>query len=449
MHPSHFFLIFFQVKSFVSKVENSSSSNSSRYSKVIGAKPFKRPSLSQMTTTATVTAPTSLPATASLAKADILAASRRPSAVTNGTTEPPAAAAAVITPSEANGDVAKPQFYFGQELTNGHGENSLQTASKTASKNSLQTASKQSAIDKVKMNEAVSHPKNILINPGYKIKDYVDPAEKSGKPSFAFGEPPIVRKTSAASNTVEMAKSSNRPASVSPAKQQQSRSPEPMIEPLVRNYSKFATEASSGSAAAPSSTVSEFRVPRPNLKPTLTKKKAIQIVAERAAFEAEVATGRSRLKKVNGSVGLDDADSASPSLQSMPPPPPPLMHFNTSSVTTPSGSVISPAPRLPLPPIPSSSSSRSGMAKPASGFQTAARKAMFSNPRDELMSAIRGRAGGNGLRKVLCDVRQIERKGLLTNQSFLFRRREKISRLLRAERLFLDKFWSKNKTKKQ
>jgi hypothetical protein len=89
------------------------------------------------------------------------------------------------------------------------------------------------------------------------------------------------------------------------------------------------------------------------------------------------------------------------------------------------------------------------MAKPASGFQTAARKAMFSNPRDELMSAIRGRAGGNGLRKVPCDVRQIERKGLLTNQSFLFRRREKISRLLRAERLFLDKFWSKNETKKQ
>ena len=38
--------------------------------------------------------------------------------------------------------------------------------------------------------QAVSHPKNILINPGYRIKDYVDPSEKSGKPVFAFGEEP-------------------------------------------------------------------------------------------------------------------------------------------------------------------------------------------------------------------------------------------------------------------
>ncbi len=43
----------------------------------------------------------------------------------------------------------------------------------------------------MKLNEAVTHPKNILVNPGYKIKDYVDPiAEKSGKPSFNFGDTP-------------------------------------------------------------------------------------------------------------------------------------------------------------------------------------------------------------------------------------------------------------------
>ena len=88
----------------------------------------------------------------------------------------------------------KPQFYFGEDVLNGH------------ESNSIVSSRKQSAIDKVKTNEAVSHPKNIVINPGYKIKDYVDPTEKSGKPSFAFGEVPVTRKTSAASNAVEMAR---------------------------------------------------------------------------------------------------------------------------------------------------------------------------------------------------------------------------------------------------
>ena len=46
------------------------------------------------------------------------------------------------------------------------------------------------AIEKVKRNEAVSHPKNILVNPGYRIKDYVDPTAKSGVPSFNFGDTP-------------------------------------------------------------------------------------------------------------------------------------------------------------------------------------------------------------------------------------------------------------------
>ena len=93
----------------------------------------------------------------------------------------------------------KPQFYFGEDVLNGHESNGGGGDSSIVSR-------KQSAIDKVKTNEAVSHPKNIVINPGYKIKDYVDPTEKSGKPSFAFGEVPVTRKTSAASNAVDIAR---------------------------------------------------------------------------------------------------------------------------------------------------------------------------------------------------------------------------------------------------
>ena len=79
---------------------------------------------------------------------------------------------------------------------------------------------------------------------------------------------------------------------------QKSRSPEPLIEPMVRNYSKFAAEAA---AAAASSSPAEFKVPRPNLKPTSpssSKNKGTMSDGDRAAFEAELANGRSKLKKV-------------------------------------------------------------------------------------------------------------------------------------------------------
>ena len=165
---------------------------------MIGAKPFKRPSLSQMTSAGSTGSTAS---SDDLSKSDIVAApkksssTKRPTAASifagRGASEPDGGSTPSHPPS--NG-VPKPQFYFGEDVLNGH------------ESNSIVSSRKQSAIDKVKTNEAVSHPKNIVINPGYKIKDYVDPTEKSGKPSFAFGEVPVTRKTSAASNAVEMAR---------------------------------------------------------------------------------------------------------------------------------------------------------------------------------------------------------------------------------------------------
>ena len=182
------------------------SSASSRYPKVIGAKPFKRPSLSQMTSAGSTGSTAS---SDDLSKSDIVTATKkssstkRPTAASifagRGAADSPDGDSAAHPPPPlppSNG-APKPQFYFGEDVLNGHESNGgdLSLVSR-----------KQSAIDKVKTNEAVSHPKNIVINPGYKIKDYVDPTEKSGKPSFAFGEVPVTRKTSAASNTVEMAR---------------------------------------------------------------------------------------------------------------------------------------------------------------------------------------------------------------------------------------------------
>ena len=68
---------------------------------------------------------------------------------------------------------------------------------------------------------------------------------------------------------------------------------------MVRNYSKFAAEA----AASPSP-AAEFKVPRPNLKPasptssSSSRNKGTLSDGDRAAFEAELANGRSKLKKV-------------------------------------------------------------------------------------------------------------------------------------------------------
>ena len=190
-----------QVKTYGNKAETSSSS-SSRYPKVIGAKPFKRPSLSQMTSAGSTGSTAS---SDDLSKSEIVTATKKSSS----SKRPTAASIFARGASEPDGDsshhpppsngVPKPQFYFGEDVLNGHESYGNGADLSLVSR-------KQSAIDKVKTNEAVSHPKNIVINPGYKIKDYVDPTEKSGKPSFAFGEVPVTRKTSAASSAVEMAR---------------------------------------------------------------------------------------------------------------------------------------------------------------------------------------------------------------------------------------------------
>ena len=121
------------------------------------------------------------------------------------------------------------------------------------------------------------------------------------------------------------------------------------------------------------------RVPRPKVSPTTTPNKRTSGDEEKQMFEAELFSGRSRLRKVSGA--MDVGDGAPP-----PPPPPPADN-------------IPPAPRLPLPPPPPPATT-SGVLSSMAKKVVNAGKFGSANPRDELMSAIRAAGGKNGLRKV-------------------------------------------------
>ncbi len=75
-------------------------------------------------------------------------------------------------------------------------------------KNACFCSPASTAIDKVKRNSAVSHPANLgLVNPGYRLKNYVDPTANSGVPSFNFGDTPPSKPKVAAKKAVEINKS--------------------------------------------------------------------------------------------------------------------------------------------------------------------------------------------------------------------------------------------------
>lgn len=360
------------------------------------AKPFKRPSLSQMTLNNNNNSHNSSLHSGSNPSVDVVAASKNPSATSNGLS--------------SEKQEQKPQFYFGQPLrptvTNSHHTN-----------HGEQQQQPQSAIDKVKNNEAVSHPKNIVINPGYRLKDYIEPSQKSGgKPVFAFGDrpppKPAVPMKSAAVTAALSVQRSKSPASTSTKQKQEELEPEPMIKPVVMNYSKFSIPAPAGDA--------DFRVPRPKNNYEITHKRSSLPVKEQTtaevnrAFEAELLAGKSKLKGYSSSSGTgnnnhysaEDNDSGSsgsgPSMILPPPPPPPqfgnVINVSSAPLPPPPPPVIS-APIPAAPKLPSSSSSTASMT--ASGKRIMpAKKGPTVNPRDELMAAIRDSAGGARLRKV-------------------------------------------------
>ena len=313
------------------------------------------------------------------------------------------------------------QFFFGQEEEDRHKDNKQH---------------KQTAIDKVKNNEAVTHPKNILINPGYKIKDYVDPTVKAGVPSFAFGETPPPKPKSASNNNkkpdlpakpqVEKTVKKNKTYLVS------SESPEPEIKPVVK-YSNYIQPMEQ-----------EFKVPRPNLvngvknsggkhhkhhhhqrhpqpersQDEVNREFEVALLQEKSRLRATGSYTEPPRPPLPASVGKRDvdADSGISMVPSPPPPPPPpatavLLNGNGNGTRNDY----------------TSNQRRSNTLGSARPKQTAA---SVGNPRDALMAAIRDAGGIHGLKKV-CNCGFICQFAFFTHTYFRFsdeRRQESLSK---------------------
>ena len=440
------------------------------------AKPWKRPSLSQLTSTtatatttsnnnnnnnnnnynSTTTAADSLPQRSSSSsgsdpKSDILAASRKPSAnyhnnnIGNGDVvaspghieqqqqqqsrpntqiiqeklQQPSPAPSRPKPIPAE----KPQFYFGQNPSSGSGALPISPNNN----NNSPTAQKQTAIDKVKNNEAVSHPKNIIINPGYKLKEYVNPMEKSGKPNFAFGDtPPSATATKPVNGVAVKPVLENHNHHKQQPESVLEDPIEPRVKPVIMNYSKFAPPSSSSSPSPfklrpppPTKIETEFKMPRPHIEPkpkrssilpstmvTSSPAKSQSQDEIRRVFESELKAGKRRLKSYesDGTDSGSNSVSPGPGVPIIPPPPPPQFSGNG----TMSPPVIPPAPKLtnfPGGPSQVPRAPSNGNNKTASGKRIVAPKSNGVRPmmggRDELLLAIRGVGGFRGLKKVL------------------------------------------------
>lgn len=315
-------------------------------------------------------------------KAAILAASRKPSASAdheevvvvpkdkkNSSSSISGSSSAPSIPSVP----AKPQFYFGQ-APNGVKESVNST--------------KQTAIDKVKRNEALTHPK-----PASREDPVVSVSELSrhGKHMSVItvtDSPPKKASSPTLSSTVS---SLSSPTSSSSSSNRSSPSKEDLFKvPRPKTY-----ERSSSSPSQRPPMVVPPTLPRPfqstghNSQPTQDE--------IRKAFEAELMAGKGRLKKSSNSFSLetrhnhDVGKPARPPPAPVPPPPPPsnghipvapkLSHGNTPKLTK-MGSLLSNKQNKPI--------------------QTPSRKMVAPNglsAREELMLAIRGKGGVQGLKK--------------------------------------------------
>ncbi|TRY79611.1 hypothetical protein TCAL_12621, partial [Tigriopus californicus] len=342
-----------QVRASIQRMEQNHQNKPPKFdAKARVAKPWKRASLSQMTIDP------------SEPKNEVLASARKPSGILLPVVSP------VESPNESTINEEKPRhFYFGQEPS--------------ATDNRL-SQSKPTAIEKVKNNEALSHPQNIVVNPGYQLKEYVNPMEKSGKPNFAFGDTPPSKPSK---NSQNLQLSNGIPKPVLPPKTKDAtdiNEPskevviEPKIKPAVVNYSKFA----------------DFRVPRPQLEPKPKRPSQPEKTQDevRKAFESELKAGKKSLKSYeNDSDSGSNSVSPGPNVSIIPPPPPPQFSNGHHIPPAPkmNGPIVPPAPKLTN--FPSNVTANGKRIVPAPSKQQSSHA--------DLLVAIRNKGGLKGLRK--------------------------------------------------
>ena len=298
----------------------------------------------------------------------------------------------------------KPQFYFGQ------------TMNEVVRKSSVPVnGNHQTAIDKVKKNEALSHPKKAdQVNASANKVAVVTELNKKGRHTsiISVSDEPYSGNVVVEAKKISSQKAASQSSGVSSLSSSSSNS----------SGSTRSSPAKDASPSPPcSSQAKQQQVVPP--APLLQNKQSLKIKTPveptqdsiRKAFEAQLIAGKSRLKKTS----IDDEGGVAKPPPASVPPPASIQRIFPVPVAAPEVGgvgVAVPPPPPPMPPSEVASFQRNGGVPPRSYEIPQAPKLKKTPPkmatkkglvapnglstRDELMNAIRGTGGFHGLRKV-------------------------------------------------
>lgn len=289
----------------------------------------------------------------------------------------------------------KPQFYFGQ------------TMNEVVRKSSVPVnGNHQTAIDKVKKNEALSHPKRSDQEKATTKVAVVTELNKKGRHTsiISVSDEPYSGNVVVEAKKISSQKAASQSSGVSSLSSSSSNS----------SGSTRSSPAKDASPSPPCSPAKQQQVapPAPLLQKQSLKIKTVEPTQDfiRKAFEAQLIAGKSRLKKVDDEVGQGMAKPPPASVPppasiqrifpvpvapvgavaTVPPPPPPMPPSEVAfqrNGGVPRSYEIPQAPKLKK--TPPKMATKKGLVAP-NGLST----------REELMNAIRGTGGFHGLRKI-------------------------------------------------
>ena len=291
----------------------------------------------------------------------------------------------------------KPQFYFGQ------------TMNEVVRKSSVPVnGNHQTAIDKVKKNEALSHPKKAdQVNATNKVAVVTELNKKGRHTSIiSVSDEPYSGNVVVEAKKISSQKAASQSSGVSSLSSSSSNS----------SGSTRSSPAKDASPSPPCSQAKQQQVapPAPLLQKQSLKIKTVEPTQDsiRKAFEAQLIAGKSRLKKTS----VDDESGqgmAKPPPASVPPPAS-IQRIFQVPVAPEKGVATVPPPPPPMPPSEVAFQRNGGVPRSYEIPQApklkktppkmATKKGLVApnglSTRDELMNAIRGTGGFHGLRKV-------------------------------------------------
>jgi len=295
----------------------------------------------------------------------------------------------------------KPQFYFGQ------------TMNEVVRKSSVPVnGNHQTAIDKVKKNEALSHPKKAdQVNASANKVAVVTELNKKGRHTsiISVSDEPYSGNVVVEAKKISSQKAASQSSGVSSLSSSSSNS----------SGSTRSSPAKDASPSPPCSQAKQQQVvpPAPLLQKQSLKIKTVEPTQDsiRKAFEAQLIAGKSRLKKTS----TVDEESGQASMAKPPPasvpPPASIQRIFPVPVAAPEVGVATvPPPPPPMPPSEVAFQRNGGVPRSYEIPQApklkktppkmATKKGLVApnglSTREELMNAIRGTGGFHGLRKI-------------------------------------------------